>query len=209
MTRVMRRGLATAVLALALAGCAGLGEAGSAATVGDVQISTEALADEVGSVQEQRGIAAGTADTALTTGVLQRLIITELVAQAAAAQGVAVTQGEIDVATAELEAQLGGPEALDAAFLDSDVPASSIPGQMELSLQVQALGRALAPDADPTGQQQAVLLYVTGFGVQEGVSVSPRFGTWDGGTLTIGPVPSDLSTTPTGADPLAGLVPAP
>lgn len=209
MTRVMRRGLVVAAMALALTGCAGLGEAGSAATIGDVQLSTDDLAGEVDSVQEQRGIPAGSADAALTTGVLQRLIITELVDQAAVAQGVVITQGEIDTATAELAAQLGGAEALETAFLDSDVPAASIPQQMELSLQVQRLGATLAPDADPAGQQQAVLLYVTGFGAEKGVAVSPRFGTWDGGALIIGPVPSDLSTTGLETDPLAELLPAP
>jgi hypothetical protein len=205
----IRRMIVASVAALALAGCANLGEAGSAATVGDVQISTDRLAGDVGAVNEQRGVPAGTANSALTLSVLQRLIITELVDQAASAQGVEITQGEIDSATAGLEAQLGSPEALEAAFLDSDVPASSIPRQVELSLQVQRLGATLVPDADPSGQQQAVLQYVTGFGIQQGVQVSPRFGTWEAGTLTIGPVPSDLSTTPSGVDPLADIIPAP
>jgi len=214
-TTMRRRGIValTTSLALAaslsLAGCAGLGEAGSAATVGDVQISTDALASQTEEIQEQRGVPAGSADSALTLGVLQRLIITELVGQAATAQGVTVTQGEIDAATAEFEAQLGGVEALRAAYLDSNVPASAIEGQVELSLQVQRLGAALAPDADPNSQQQAVVQYVTGFGIQEGVTVSPRFGTWDAGTLTVGPLPSDLSTTVTVEDPLAGILPAP
>ncbi len=205
----MRRAIVAAVTALALAGCGGLGEAGSAATVGDVQISTERLADEVASVQEQRGLPAGSADAALTLSVLQRLIITELVDQAAAAQGVTVTQGEIDSATVGLEAQLGGPEALQAAYLDTDVPAASITRQVELSVQVQKLGATLVPDADPSGQQQALVQYVTGFGIQQGIQVSPRFGTWEPGTLTIGPVPSDLSSTPAAVDPLADLIPAP
>lgn len=215
MTTMRRRGavalMTSLVLAasVSLAGCAGLGEAGSAATVGDVQISTDALASQTEEIQEQRGVPAGTADSALTLGVLQRLVITELVGQAASAQGVTVTQGEIDAATAEFEAQLGGVEALQAAYLDSNVPASAIEGQVELSLQVQKLGSTLAPDADANTQQQAVVQYVTGFGVQEGITVSPRFGTWDAGTLTVGPLPSDLSTTVTVEDPLAGILPAP
>lgn len=207
--RTARRVVVAAVAALALAGCAGLGQAGAAADVGAVQISTETLASDVASVQEQRGVAAGTADTALTLSVLQRLIITELVDQAASAQGVTVTQGQIDAAKAQLEAQVGGPDALVAAYLDADVPASGITRQLALSIQVQQLGATLAPDADPTGQQQAVLQYVTGFGIQEGIEVSPRFGTWDAGALTIGPLPTDLSTAAEVVDPLAELIPAP
>ena len=80
----------------------------------------------------------------MTLSVLQRLIITELVDQAASAQGVSVTQGEIDTAQQQLEAQLGGPEALVAAYLDADVPLSGITRQVELSLQVQLLGATLA-----------------------------------------------------------------
>lgn len=208
-TMMMRRGIALAAASLVLAGCAGLGEAGSAATVGGTQISTDTLAAETAAVQEQRGVPAGTADSDLTLGVLQRLIITELVGLAATAQGVAVTEGEIDTATAQLQAQVGGPEALQTAFLDSDVPAASIPQQIELSLQVQKLGPALAPDADPNGQQQAVVQYVTGLGIQEGVEVSPRFGTWDAAALTIGPLPTDLSTSAQVPDPLAEILPAP
>lgn len=204
-----RRVIVAALASLVLAGCAGLGQAGAAANVGAAQISTSTLAGDVAAVQEQRGVPAGTANTALTLGVLQRLIITELVDQAATAQGVAVTQGQIDTARAQLEAQLGSQEALEAAYLDADVPVDGIARQVELSLQVQQLGAVLAPDADPAGQQQAVLQYVTGFGLQEGVDVSPRFGTWDPGALTIGPLPSDLSTTVQGADPLAELIPTP
>jgi hypothetical protein len=208
-TTIVRRGVVAVAASVILAGCAGLGEAGSAATVGEVQISTETLASESAAIQSQRGVPAGSADSALTLAVLQRLIITELVTQASAAQGVTVTEGEIDAANAELEAELGGPEALEAAFLESNVPASGIPRQIELSLQVQKLGAALVPDADPASQQQGVLQYVTGFGLQEGIEVSPRFGTWDGGRLTIGPLPSDLSTPVEVDDPLAGLLPSP
>lgn len=207
--RATRWVAAAALAGVALAGCAGLGQAGAAADVGATQISSETLASDVAAVQEQRGIPAGTANSALTLSALQRLIISELVEQAANAVGVTVTQGEIDQARAELEAQLGGRDALVTAYLDADVPASGIERQVALSLQVRKLGAFLAPDADPESQQQAVLQYVTGFGVQEGIEVSPRFGTWDAGALRIGPLPSDLSTVVEPADPLAELIPAP
>lgn len=205
----VRQGVVAVVVAVTLTACAGLGEAGSAASVGDVQVTTDFLSEQVDAVQEQRGETPGAPDNALVLGILQRLIITELVGQAATAQNITITQGDIDAAQAELEAQLGGAEALTAAFLDSDVPAGSISQQVQLSLQVQALGMFLAPDADPESQQLAVVQYVTGWGVQEGVEVSPRFGTWDAGRLTIGPTPSDLSFRPGTPDPLAELLPAP
>ena len=205
----MRWAAVALVAAATLTACAGLGEAGAAGTVGSAQVSTDLLAAQVEAVQEQRGETPGAPDNALVVGILQRLIITELVGQAATAQNITITQGQIDGAQAELEAQLGGAEALTAAFLDSDVPAGSIPQQLQLSLEVQALGAFLAPDADPESQQLAVVQYVTGWGVQEGVEVSPRFGTWDAGRLTLGPTPSALSSRPGTPDPLAELLPAP
>ena len=184
---------AAAAAVFGLSGCAGLGQAGAAATVGDTQISTEDLTASVDAVQEQRGEIPGEPDLALVTGTLQRKIITELVDLACAEQGVNVTQGEVDLALLSYDSQFGGRDAVVQAFLESGVPADEVQEQARLSLQVQALGAALVPDADQSGQQQAVVQYVTGFGLQTGVDVSPRFGTWDPLTLQLGPTPTDLA----------------
>jgi hypothetical protein len=161
--------------------------------VGGSQISTDALSTSVDAVQEQRGETPGEPDLALVTGTLQRKILTELVDLACAEQGVVVTEGQVDLALLDYDAQFGGRDAVTQAFLDSGVPADEIREQVRLSLQVQALGVALVPDADQSGQQQAVVQYVTGFGLQAGVDVSPRFGTWDPLTLQLGPQPTDLA----------------
>jgi hypothetical protein len=208
-TTVIRRGIIALVASMALVGCAGLGAAGSAATVGDVQVSTQTLASETAAILVPRGGQSGAPDSALTLAVLQRLVVTELVGQVAATQGITVTQGEIDASIAEFEAQLGGAEALQAAYLEANVPAEAIEQQVTLSLQVRKLGAALAPDGDQNAQEQALVEFVTVYGEQEGIEVSPRFGTWDTATLTVGPLPSDLSTTEQVADPLAGVLPAP
>jgi hypothetical protein len=209
----MRRRIAVAGIVLAmgvaLTGCAGLGEAGSAATVGSAQISNETLADQVAQVQAERGLEKGSPDRALTANVLQRLIITQLVATASDYRGVDVTQGEIDTTLGELQAQLGGETAVVAAYLETGVPASAIEQQVELRIRVQKLGADLAPEADPQSQQQAVAQYVTGLAAQEGVAVSPRYGTFDIAGLTIGPLPTDLAGLRGGVDPLANVVPAP
>lgn len=188
--------LATAVgvAALGLSGCAGLGQAGAAATVGSNQISNNDLAGTIDAVQEQRGGNPGEPDAALVSSTLQRLIITDLVDQACAEQGVTVSQADVDFALAGYDAQFGGRDAVVQAFLENGVPADQIEEQARLSLQVQALGAALVPDADQSGQQQAVVQYVTGFGLQTGIEVNPRFGTWDPLTLQIGPQPTDLAT---------------
>ena len=109
----------------------------------------------------------------------------------------------------EAEAQLGGEDQLRQVFLDSNVPAAAIPGQFRLSLQVDALGAILAPDADDQGRQEAVFRYAVDLAQQLDTRVSPRYGTWVTDELQIGPVPSDLSTPPAEQpDPLADLVPS-
>jgi len=185
---------AAAVLVVGLSACSGVGQAGSAATVGDQAISEQDLAGTVDAIAVQRGGRAGEPDAALVTEVLQRLIITDLVDKVAQDLGVVVTQAEIDNSLLGLQEQLGGREALEQAFLDSGIPVDQIEEQVRLSAQVQAIGLALVPDADAAGQQQAVVQYVTGFGLEQGITVSPRFGSWDPMTLQIGAVPDDLSS---------------
>lgn len=184
-----------------LGACSNAGQAGSAATVGDQQITSDYLAQTVDAVQSQQGVVPGEPDPELVVNVLQRLIVTDLVQQVADKLGVTVTQAQVDTSLADLEAQLGGPEGVQQAFLDSGVPSDQIEEQVRLSLLVQAIGLALVPDSDAAGQQQAVVQYVTGFGLERGIVVSPRFGTWDPLTLQIGAAPDDLSA------PLDDIVP--
>jgi len=94
----------------------------------------------------------------------------------------------------EISEAVIGLDASEQAFLDSGIPVDQIEEQVRLSAQVQAIGLALVPDADAAGQQQAVVQYVTGFGLEQGITVSPRFGSWDPMTLQIGAVPDDLSS---------------
>ena len=200
--------LAGALLLGLLSACGGAASAGAAAVIGDSQISTDDLNAQVEEVQAARALQPGSPDAALVSDVLQRLVITDLVNQAADDKGITVSQGEIDGALAEAEASLGGRDALVLAFLDSSVPESAIDGQIRLSLTVGALGATLAPDTAPEVQQQAVFDYVIDLGKQLDTEVSPRFGTWNADELQIGPAPTDLSVPRESSDPLADLVPS-
>ena len=200
--------VAAAALALFLSSCASTASAGAAATVGDLEISNDTLTSQVNAVQQAKLGSSGMPDAALVNDVLQRLVITDLVTVAAERNGVSATQGQVDQARAGAEAQLGGPGSLIKAFLDSNVPESAIDDQLRISVLVQGLGGALAPQADAQGQQQAVFEYVVALSNELGTQVSPRYGTWDAQQLQIGPVPSDLSAPQATEDPLASLVPA-
>lgn len=196
--RAMSAGAAAAVACVLLAGCGDAIYAGDAAVIGPSTITTQALADDVEEIQEVRGTY-GQSEPMLVASVLQRQIITELIAQAAAREGVSVTQAEIDAARQDAVASVGGEEALEQAFLDSNVAPSDIPGQIALSITVDALSSRLAPDGPPEQQQGVLFGYVVSLAQELGVLVNPRFGTWQVEQLQVGPPPTDLASPP--ADP--------
>jgi len=201
--------LTALTMAVAATGCSSTPSAGSAATLGSRDIGNDTLTTQVDEVLDARGTGAGAPDAALVADILQRLVITELVDEGAARKGVVVTQGQIDQAIAEAEAQLGGEDQLRQVFLDSNVPPSAIPTQFRLSLQVDGLGALLAPEAEDQARQEAVFRYAVDLGKQLDARVSPRYGTWVPDELQVGPVPTDLASpqAPQG-DGLADLVPS-
>ena len=119
MTRTPHR-LATATVAAGLAALllSGCGDSpvrsGAAATVGDKRISTEALAGlvERGLKDPQAQQQLGADKPKFQRETLQRLILHEVLAEAARRSGVAPSRGEIDTKLAEFEEQYGGAEQL-------------------------------------------------------------------------------------------------
>ena len=194
--------------ALVLSACASTPSGGAAATIGDRSISNTTLVDQVDAVQQAKLGVSGAPDAALVADVLQRLVITDIVDVGAQREGIQVTQGQVDQARSEAETQLGGPGSLVQAFLDSNVPESAIDDQLRLSIQVDELGKKLAPQGQPQDQQQAVFTYVVELGKELATQVSPRYGTWEADQLQVGPVPSDLSSAQPSEEPLADLVPS-
>lgn len=201
MSRPLTRLAGAAVLLFALAGCGGAVTAGSAAVLGDSRITTTEVADQVAEVQRARGQEAGQPDIILTQEVVRRLVLLDLVEQAAARQGVEVTEGEIDAARLQFEAQFGGREALEQAFLDSGVPPSQIDSEIRLNVTATELQAALVPDGTPEEQSAALFDYIVTLSEELGTTIAARFGTWIPADLQVGPPPSDLSVGPQ-AEPL-------
>lgn len=189
---------ATTVVAIGVAGCASVGDAGSAAVVGDTHISTGDVDTQVQEVQQARGTELDRPSQGLVTDTVRRLVITDLVNQACASKGVSVTQGQVDDYFNQVATGLGGEQAMEQLFLDNNVPPSAMKEQVRLSLQLDALGKALVPaggDADP---KAAAAAFVIDYGNQVGIEVSPRFGTWEPDKLAVGPLPTDLATPASG-----------
>lgn len=194
--RIAAAAAALALTALALTGCSGQ-EAGSAATLGDSRITQTALSAEVQAVLEAKGQSPTTADETLPPEILGRMITIRLVDELAAREGVTVTQGQIDEQIANALGQLGDQAAVEEYFAQQNVAPSQIESIVKLQVQAQQLGLALAPEGSAEEQGKAVFDAVVALSDELGTTVSPRYGTWDGASLSVGPVPNDLSTPPT------------
>lgn len=199
MTPARRLTLAAASLAtsaaLMLTGCASQ-EAGSAATFTDSRIAETALSSEVAMILEAKGQSPTTEDASLVQQTLGRMITTFLVDRLSTDQGIVISQGMIDGMTVNYEAQLGGAEALEAAFLQENVAPEQIETLLVLQLQAQELGYVLNPSGSAEEQGLAAFEAISALSQELETTVSPRFGTWDPQTLSIAGIPNDLSTPP-------------
>ena len=171
-------------------------QAGSAATMGETRITETELNNEVQQVLEAQGLPLDTADAAVTSTTLGRMIVIYLVDIVAAREGVAVTQGRIDESLAAYVAEAGDQAAMEASFAQQGVAPSQIQDFVELNIQAQDIGIALAPNGSAEEQGAAVFDAVSALSVEMDVTTSPRFGTWDPLTLQVGPVADDLSMLP-------------
>lgn len=192
-----RAALAAVALAatIAVAGCSAP-EAGSAATLGDSRITEDALAAEVESILEGQGLPLDTPDAALVSETLSRMIVSELIGTLAERSGIEISQGRIDEQYLQYVTQAGDQAAMESLFLQQNVAPDSIKDVIEVNLQIEELGIALAPDAPFEEQGNAVFEAVAALGVELDVQTAPRFGAWDPATVNIGPAPDDLSLPP-------------
>lgn len=183
---------AALIVAAALSGC-GSTSPGAAAVVGDDRISERELNAQVEQVLRAQGRPVDSASEALVVTTLDRMITTSLVEQFAAQEGVEVTQGELDATLANYAEATGGQEAFEELLLQQDLAPESIEDLFRVNILAQKLGMELDPMGSPEAQSSAVLAAVSAFSDQVGTSVSPRYGTWDGATLTVGATANDLS----------------
>lgn len=179
--------------AVLVTGCTNPINAGSAATVGSTQISEAAVADQVNAVLTEQGKAPNTADARLTKDVIQRLVLADLLQQVASANGIEVTKADLDSTKESFVQEVGGEDALKKAFLQQGVPGNEIDSVVRINTLVSAIGSKLAGGADPNQASAAVFEAVVKKADEIGVTINPRFGTWDPAQLKLGPMPDDLS----------------
>lgn len=187
--------LAAAVSLLALTACNPM-EPGAAAIVGPTRISEQQLADEVEAILQAQGQPTDQADAGLTSAVLGRLVVIELVRQAAAKAGVSITQGDIDTTVDAYVKEAGGEQQFQQLFVQQNIAPSQITSIIVLNLQAQALGRVLLPNGDPQAQGAQLRSTLGAFSVEQGTTISPRYGTWEPDGLAIGLLTDPLAVAP-------------
>ena len=180
-----------AVLAVGglVAGC-GPERAGAAAIVGDARITDMQLSDQVNVVTAALGIPTSAKANQV---VLDRLIRAELYTALAAKLGIDITDGEVQKFINETEVQVGGRQALIDQLLQSGVPESEVFGFARTFLQQRAIAEKLAAGRSQEEQGAALGAAVTLLSKELDTQVSPRFGTWEPETLSVGAPPNDLS----------------
>lgn len=193
-----RRTRLTAVFTIAvvgvvvLSGC-GSSQAGKAVVMDDYSITEAQLNDQVQQILIAQGRSPDAASQALVVTTIDRMITTNLVDAVALDVGIEATQGEIDAALVAFSEQAGGMQAFEDSLLAQDIAPSQIESIMRLNILAERLGQALDPTGSRDAQSAALLQAVVDKSAELGTEVSPRYGTWDGPTLQVGPAVNDLS----------------
>ncbi|MGD9954482.1 MAG: hypothetical protein AB7O74_12035 [Candidatus Nanopelagicales bacterium] len=193
------RAAGAAVLVVLLAAC-GSNLAGNALSAGPTSVSDAQLSAIVDELQQQLVALkqqSPTFDEGTATGAnVDRLMRQALLDQAAAREGIEVTQGEVDTILQQVaDANFGGDmkQVENALAEQQNIPASQIDGFARAYLVQQKLGAKLAPGKDATEQQKAVVAYLDALATDVDAQVAPRFGVWNAKTASLTPVPDDLS----------------
>lgn len=200
--RRLVRAAGAGVLVVLLAAC-GSNLAGNALTAGPTSVSDAQLSAQVTELQDQliamRQQTPTFDEGTATAANVDRLMRTALLDQAAAREGITVTQGEVDTLLQQVaQANFNGDmkQVVDTLAEQQNIPASQVDSFARAYLIQQKLGEKLAPGADAKVAQKAVVDYLDTLATDLDAQVAPRFGVWDAKSASLTPVPDDLSTLP-------------
>lgn len=201
-----------AVLALGLlvSGCAsnlstsGTTNGSDAAVIGDEHVSNEQLQETVEAVLTAQGKPINSSDSQLLSQTLNWLIVSKLLEQVAADNGVVVTQGDIDRERANEVTAAGSEAGLKDAYLKQLVSPAQIDDRIRFALLAQKVAAKIAPGQTADAATTALITTVIAKSNAVDPQVNPRYGTWDSTNLQLGTSGPALSTplpsaSPTGA----------
>jgi SurA N-terminal domain len=166
---------AMAAVALCVTACGPLHE-GAAATVGSTRISVAAL--NAAAAKSSATTTSATADrTATVQSSLTALIQGDLIAEGAKQKGVTVSEADIQ-SFLQKQRQTNGSDAATAQA-NGIALADLHQAVYEALLLNKLIAIVSAGQTDQTAQQKALTDYLGKVAATEGVSVNPRYGTWN------------------------------
>lgn len=185
----------SAVAVLVISGC-GTQKAGSAAVAGDERLTETQLGDLY---DELDVLYAANPDTPilpqdqLTLSVISWWVNEQLIGAVADAQGLTATQAQID------EVLGADQKARDAISLSNGIPPSRLAAAAEVFVLSSALTDSLTKPGASKEETNAVLVALLQQTAEDlGISVNPRFGTWNTDTVSVEPRNPERLSSPAG-----------
>jgi hypothetical protein len=180
--------VAVAVLAVVLSGCA---QVGAAATVGGTRISQATVQGSVDAILAERA-GTDTSQMQLETGEtlnrsqLRFHLFGTLLREVGAELKITVTKAEIDTQRAAILQQVGGADQLPIALVTAGIAAQDLDLYIEAITFSDKISNLIATSGVPEEQIGAeIQRLITAKAKELGVTVNPRYGTWDPETADV------------------------
>ncbi|MGA0118968.1 MAG: SurA N-terminal domain-containing protein [Candidatus Nanopelagicaceae bacterium] len=181
---------ALASLALFLTGCS---QMNSAATVGDVEITLEALQSQVDSILAKRE----EVDTsqmqlesgeALTRNQLSFMISNILIDEIAKDVEIEIANSELEAYRIEIYQNIGGEEMLPSVLVNAAIAPESLDAVLRRDLILQKISAAASEaGSDDAAINQLIEGLVTEKANNLKIVINPRYGVWDSNSFAVIP----------------------
>ena len=177
-----------ASIAVVLTGCA---QVGAAATVGGVRISQATVQGSIDSILAERN-GVDTTQMQLETGEtlnrsqLRFHLFGTLLREVGAELKITVTKAEIDSQRAAILQQVGGADQLPIALVAAGIAAQDLDLYIEAITFSDKISNLIAASGVPEEQiGTEIQRLITAKAKELGVTVNPRYGTWDPETADV------------------------
>jgi len=194
--RQLRAAVAVSVLGVVVLSACSAQKAGSAAVAGDERLTENQLAelfDELDDLYAANPDAQRLPDEQITLSVLSWWINEQLIGALAEERDLTATATEID------EVLGADQEQRDAIALSNSIPPSRLDAAAEVFVLSNSLAESLAAEGVSPEEAQAelgALLQETAADLR--ISVSPRFGSWNGDAVAVEPRDPERLSSPAG-----------
>ena len=174
--------------ALIVTGCSSMT---AAAKVGKVEISTTKIEKSVATILSERtkvstqGMSSLLTGADLTRSQLRFFLLSQLLDDVATKHKISITDADITSQRNAIYTQIGGAANLPAALVNAGIATTDFDRYLRTILITEKLS-ALAKVANvPNANGQAIQALVVEQAKADGVTVNPRYGSWDAATADV------------------------